>query len=221
MYNVEVMKGMMRSVVMSVLLVAAGLVMLLGTDSLPKAQAQVTKQYQSNWQATELYRAKFTKQNGLVFYGPQIGVARWDVGGTINGGEVSYTEIWQGPDQNDINFSGNNIANQCAVNPNYHRDWWLVGCFTTGPNGSISLNTTLERVDVNVISDHTCGGNRVTGNAAACKSQFGYSYTDGAYSFNFAYPNAASNTFDSESSFVFHYTAMPLQWKVTGTITYR
>jgi hypothetical protein len=214
------MKGTIRSIVMSALLAATGLVMLFGTDSLPKAQAQVTKQYQSNWTATDLYRVKFTNtSNGVVFYGPQIGVAKWAVGGSIDNGRTTYTETWDGPSAQYINFAGSATGCPSTVD----KTKWLAGCFLSNGSG-VAKTVDLEKIPLNVASDQNCTGATtypVSGITAACKQGFGASYTDGAYAFNFSTTTTRpANANDLLSQFPAHYTAIPLQWQVTGTITY-
>jgi hypothetical protein len=61
---------------------------------------------------------------------------------------------------------------------------------------------------------------RASGNTAACKRNVGSSYTDGAYGFNFTTSNYAATANDINNSFNLHYSAIPLQWQVAGTITY-
>jgi len=211
------MRGIARRIVAAILLAFAGLMLLTGSNPLPIAQAQTTQPYASNWQATELYRVNFTKPNGIVFYGPQIGVAKWQVGGNINNGRITYTETWNGPSQQYIAFSpGSNSGNRCVTSVS--RDKWLAGCFNTDPSTASSPTVSLEKVPLYTASDESCG--LISGIAAACKNSFGGAFTSGAYSFVYGPNTPPSGSNLSTERYALHYTAIPLQWNVTGTVTY-
>lgn len=215
----------MRSIVVSVLLSTFGLVALFSANSLPTARAQTTQNYSSNWQASQLYRVKL-RVNGVDMYGPQIGVSRWTVGGSINNGRITYSETWEGPSAQFINFAGGSGGNRCQSS--FDRNKWLAGCFNTGTSGTLSPVVDLEKIDLHVLSDQTCNGPgssalpdvRASGNSAACKKNVGSSYATGAYGFTFSYSNYATALPDITDEFKHYYTAIPLQWTVNGTINY-
>lgn len=123
--------------------------------------------YNESWQATQLYQFFFRGQspqkwkstvtdNHVPFYGPALGVAKWQVTGTI--GSTSFTETWDGPDIASLKFPYQDPSHvdgrdpytqRVYCDPQYDNKVWLASCETNYVTSGTSSPTYQGKIQVN------------------------------------------------------------------------
>lgn len=234
------MKTIKSFVLAAVLLIAGGAMLFFtpgGKISTIKAQGG-PQPYHSTWQASYLYRVRVRTPNGSTTNGPAFGVAEWTVGGDVNNGSITYNETWEGPPESGFSARpGGFNERPCLVN--YDSAKWLAGCYpnTSAISSNQNIpppNVTLERVKLfnsdgtpGFVVDNNCPRDvNADGTAASCSySQSSNAYKSGIWStgtYGFA---SLGRMIDHQTNTDVYatdrsYMVMPLQWTVSGTITY-
>lgn len=209
--------------VLGLLLGAFGLVLLNFGNAPAKSNAE-SVDYTSTWKATQLYRLQHTNNTNQVTSANAIGVAEWEVTGTV--GETPFRETWKGPSADSVRIRNQGDTNGICKG-DYDPSQWLVGCIDTsyGRNGRFMFKLSqVLPTDSSLLSEGTLsGGNRTnwSGRSVACKSGnyvggfAGCLAALGSYGFSQFIPTSSSTEASLDQVIGM---MMPLQWTVSGEI---